>query len=60
MHPEWFFRGFERWEWWDRELLPRIERGPVLDLGAGAGRAGLYLARARATGDRGGGLARCG
>jgi SAM-dependent methyltransferase len=43
MHPEWFFRGFERWEWWDRELLPRIERGPVLDLGAGAGRAGLYL-----------------
>jgi len=43
MHPEWFFRDFERWEWWDRELLPLIERGPVLDLGAGAGRASLYL-----------------
>lgn len=22
MHPEWFFRRFERWEWWDRELVP--------------------------------------
>jgi SAM-dependent methyltransferase len=43
MHPEWFFRPFDRWEWWDRELLPVIEHGPVLDLGAGAGRAGLYL-----------------
>ena len=43
MHPEWFFRGFERWEWWDRQLLPLIEHGPVLDLGAGAGRASLYL-----------------
>jgi SAM-dependent methyltransferase len=43
MRPEWFFRDFERWEWWDRELLPLIDRGPVLDLGAGAGRAGLYL-----------------
>jgi SAM-dependent methyltransferase len=43
MPPEWFFRGFERWDWWDRELLPLVERGPVLDLGAGAGRAALYL-----------------
>jgi SAM-dependent methyltransferase len=43
MHPEWFFRDFDRWEWWDRELLPLVEHGPVLDLGAGAGRAGLYL-----------------
>lgn len=43
MHPEWFFRNFEQWDWWDRELLPLIEHGPVLDLGAGAGRAGLYL-----------------
>lgn len=43
MHPEWFFRDFDRWDWWDRELLPLIEHGPVLDLGAGAGRAGLYL-----------------
>ena len=43
MHPEWFFRGYERWDWWDRQLLPLIGQGPVLDLGAGAGRASLYL-----------------
>lgn len=43
LHPEWFFRDFQRWEWWDRELLPLIEHGPVLDLGAGVGRASLYL-----------------
>ena len=43
MHPEWFFRSFEQWEWWDRKVLPLVEQGPVLDLGAGAGRAGLYL-----------------
>jgi len=43
MHQEWFFRGFEQWEWWDRELVPLVRSGPVLDLGAGAGRASLYL-----------------
>jgi SAM-dependent methyltransferase len=43
MHPEWFFRSFDRWEWWDRKLLPLVEHGPVLDLGAGAGRSSLYL-----------------
>ncbi len=43
MHPEWFFRSFDAWDWWERELLPLIESGPVLDLGAGAGRAALYL-----------------
>jgi SAM-dependent methyltransferase len=43
MHPEWFFRRFDAWDWWDKELLPLIEAGPVLDLGAGAGRAALYL-----------------
>jgi SAM-dependent methyltransferase len=43
MHPEWFFRSFDGWEWWDRKLLPLVEHGPVLDLGAGAGRASLYL-----------------
>jgi hypothetical protein len=34
--PEWFFRGFEQWDWWDREILPLVARGPVLDLGAGS------------------------
>jgi GNAT superfamily N-acetyltransferase len=43
MRPEWFFRDFDRWDWWDRELLAAVETGPVLDLGAGAGRASLYL-----------------
>lgn len=43
MHPEWFFRTFERWDWWDRELLPLARRSPTLDLGAGAGRASLWL-----------------
>jgi hypothetical protein len=28
MHPAWFFRGFEQWDWWDRELLRLVERGP--------------------------------
>jgi SAM-dependent methyltransferase len=43
LHPEWFFRCFERWDWWDRELLSLVEHGPVLDLGAGAGRSSLHL-----------------
>lgn len=43
MRPEWFFRGFDDWDWWDRELLTPITAGPVLDLGAGAGRASLWL-----------------
>jgi SAM-dependent methyltransferase len=43
MEPEWFFRTFDEWEWWDRELLPMVDRGPVLDLGGGAGRAALYF-----------------
>ena len=42
MHPEWFFRDFDRWDWWDRELLPEVFKGPILDLGCGAGRAALY------------------
>jgi SAM-dependent methyltransferase len=42
MGPEWFFRSFEQWDWWDRKILPLVEQGPVLDLGAGAGRAALY------------------
>jgi SAM-dependent methyltransferase len=43
LHPEWFFRSFERWDWWEQEMLPLVEQGPVLDLGAGAGRTALYL-----------------
>ena len=43
MHREWFFPGFEQWDPWDQELLPLVTRGPVLDLGAGAGRAALFL-----------------
>ena len=43
MHPQWFFRLFDEWDWWDRELLPLADQGPVLDLGAGAGRASLYF-----------------
>jgi RimJ/RimL family protein N-acetyltransferase len=43
MHPEWFFRGFDVWDWWDRELLPLAAQGPAVDLGAGAGRAALWL-----------------
>lgn len=43
MRPEWFFRGFEEWDWWEQRLLPLVERGPVLDLGCAAGRAALYF-----------------
>jgi SAM-dependent methyltransferase len=43
MHPEWFFREFSAWDWWDQELLSSVDEGPVLDLGAGAGRSSLYL-----------------
>lgn len=43
MRPEWFFRSVEQWDWWDRELLALVQVGPVLDLGAGAGRASLHL-----------------
>jgi SAM-dependent methyltransferase len=43
MQPEWFFRPFEEWDWWDREFLSLVEVGPVLDLGSGAGRAARYF-----------------
>ncbi|HUP87006.1 MAG TPA: GNAT family N-acetyltransferase [Acidimicrobiales bacterium] len=43
MHPEWFFRRFEQWDWWERQLLPLAAQGPALDLGAGAGRTSLWL-----------------
>lgn len=43
MHPEWFFRPFDAWDWWERELLSEVRDGPVLDLGCGAGRAALHF-----------------
>jgi SAM-dependent methyltransferase len=43
MEPAWFFRDVAEWDSWERELLGSVERGPVLDLGAGAGRASLYF-----------------
>ena len=43
MHPAWFFRTHDEWDWWERELLEAVTAGPVLDLGAGAGRASLWF-----------------
>lgn len=43
MDPSWFFRPYEEWDWWERELLDAVTTGPVLDLGAGAGRAALHF-----------------
>jgi SAM-dependent methyltransferase len=43
MHPEWFFRTYAQWDWWERELLSLVTAGPVLDLGCGAGRTSLYF-----------------
>ena len=42
MPAAWFFQGPEDWVAWERDALSAI-RGPVLDLGAGAGRASLFL-----------------
>ncbi len=43
MRPAWFFRSHDEWDWWERELLGHVTAGPVLDLGAGAGRASLWF-----------------
>lgn len=43
MHPEWFFRTEPDWEPEERQLLAVVQNGPVLDLGAGAGRSAIHL-----------------
>ncbi len=42
MPASWFFATPDSWAEWERNVLLTVE-GPVLDLGAGAGRASLYL-----------------
>ncbi len=42
MPASWFFEPPDRWEQWERDNLDNAD-GPVLDLGAGAGRASLYM-----------------
>jgi SAM-dependent methyltransferase len=43
MDPEWFFRTEPDWEPEERRLIEMVTHGPVLDLGAGAGRVALHL-----------------
>ena len=43
MHPEWFLRTEPDWEPEERQLVNLVQDGPVLDLGAGAGRSALHL-----------------
>ena len=42
MPASWFFEPPQNWVEWERSALTSA-RGPVLDLGAGAGRASLYM-----------------
>jgi SAM-dependent methyltransferase len=42
MDPAWFFQTESEWVEWERARLSEVV-GPVLDLGAGAGRAALHL-----------------
>jgi SAM-dependent methyltransferase len=44
MDPDWFFLAESEWHPWEQAQLKNCQ-GPVLDLGAGAGRASLYLQR---------------
>ena len=43
LQPAWFFRTYDEWDWWEQHLLDAVRGGPVLDLGAGAGRAALHF-----------------
>jgi len=42
MEPAWFFQTSDEWYLWEKKALDSL-KGPVLDLGCGAGRASLYL-----------------
>jgi len=42
MEPAWFFQTSDKWYPWEKNALDSL-KGPVLDLGCGAGRASLYL-----------------
>ena len=43
--PAWFFQAEDGWSAADRRALAAVARGPVLDLGCGAGRHALHLQR---------------
>lgn len=42
MEPAWFFQTSDQWYPWEKRALDSL-KGPILDLGCGAGRASLYL-----------------
>jgi SAM-dependent methyltransferase len=41
--PEWFFQSPAQWDAPERSVLSAVTSGPVLDLGAGAGRHSLFM-----------------
>jgi len=42
MPPAWFFQTSDEWYSWEKKALAAL-KGPILDLGCGAGRVSLYL-----------------